>query len=252
MKLQIIETPDYILAVSDEEVKENDLALIPGYVGIVVVGEIDDMPYSKPHRRWYGLTCDTCFDVEEVYQFQKVIAYQPKGNAPELDLPLLPEIVVEDYSLEKAKKFAYSNFENLKDEYPLGKGMITIQDIFDVLEVGVNCGYKFASKAATKAYSEGDLRNAINMGIDMWMNSMTDNSAELTESDYQQIIQSLKQPKTPKWFVAKMEEVCRLMSADIVEKENWTKVENSKSTYQRLKTTTINGKTYLSGTYLYE
>lgn len=90
-KFERVETPDYILAVSDEKVREDDLALIPGYVGIVVVGKIDDMPYSKPHRRWKGLTCDTCFDVDEIYKFQKIIAYQPKGDAPELDLPLLPE-----------------------------------------------------------------------------------------------------------------------------------------------------------------
>jgi hypothetical protein len=35
-----------------------------------------------------------------------LIAYLPKGNAPELDLPLLPEIVVEDDVEKLAEKYA--------------------------------------------------------------------------------------------------------------------------------------------------
>jgi hypothetical protein len=75
-KLKIIEVSDYILAVSDEEIKEGDWV------------------YKIEHSH------TSCFYVnsEELADdynrnsdnYKKIIAYQPKNNAPELDLPLLP------------------------------------------------------------------------------------------------------------------------------------------------------------------
>jgi hypothetical protein len=58
---------------------------------------------------------------------------------------------------------------------------------------------------------------------------------------YDEIIQSLKQPKTPKWFVAEKE--TKYKPKQKIEDPPYEDV---------LKTTTINGKTYLVGTYLYE
>lgn len=52
------------------------------------------------------------------------------------------------YSLEEAKKFAIEKFNSnkLKNKYPRG-GYVKIDDILKVLEVGVECGYKFGQKS---------------------------------------------------------------------------------------------------------
>lgn len=52
------------------------------------------------------------------------------------------------YSLEDAKKFSKEKFnsDSLKNKYPRG-GWVKIDDILSVLEVGVECGYKFANKS---------------------------------------------------------------------------------------------------------
>jgi hypothetical protein len=205
-KFKIVETEEYLLAISDEEIKEGEYCLADIYAsdfyGVVL--------YNGAFAKHY---------------FRKIIAYQPKNNAPELDLPLLPEIVVED------------DAEKLAENYKNKKGSIPTTELEDeIFKLGFKDGYK----AATKVYTEEDLRNAINMGIDLWMNSMTDNSAELTESDYQQIIQSLKQSKTtPKWFVAEIEEQRTATYGGVIVRE--------------LKTTTNSeGKQVLVGTYLFE
>jgi hypothetical protein len=96
-KLQLIETPDYILAVSDEEIKEGDY--IFANQGVHEVTDIKDGDYPYGTLNYRG---------DKIYHrksWKKVVAYQPKGNAPELDLPLLPEMVVED------------NIEKLAEEY---------------------------------------------------------------------------------------------------------------------------------------
>ena len=71
MRLQKIETPDYILWVSDEEIKENDFCYHTGR-NIFLTFE-KKVGWAKE------------FDA-----LVKPIAYQPKNNAAQLDLPLLP------------------------------------------------------------------------------------------------------------------------------------------------------------------
>jgi len=82
MKLQIIETPDYILAVSDEEIKRGDHFYYKHF------GE-DIVTKTTIHSDLVNLNSSDRF-------FKKIAAYQQKGNASELDLPLLPKEVVED------------------------------------------------------------------------------------------------------------------------------------------------------------
>lgn len=114
--------------------------------------------------------------------------------------------------------------------------MYTEEDIINALhsvELRDNKNY-------TKIYSEDDMREAI---AEAW-NSCEDNENNETFTQvFNRILQSLKQPKTPKWFVAEMEEISDNKTNDFGKKQIY---------YQRLKTTTINGKTYLVGTYLYE
>jgi hypothetical protein len=204
MKLQIIETEQYILAVSDEEIKEGDYQLVP------MLSKVEKATKENIHLS---------------YMYYKIIAYQPKGNVPELDLPLLPEIVVED----DVEKLACDWH---KKEYGF---LPQLQVIKAYIE-----GYK----AATKVYSEEDLIRAIAMAkmakthdglidMDAWISNGYEGATPAYTED--EIIQSLKQPKTPKWFVAEME-------------YDLESIDSSKKV-MKLKTTTINGKTYLVGHY---
>lgn len=210
MKLQIIEIKDYILAVSDE-VREGDICL-------------DGLEIFSPYE-----TGDIAID-----KFKKIIAYQPKNNAPELDLPLLPDIIIED-DVEKL-----------------------VEKLFPVLQRSTTFGSKFpwtpyrereafiaGHKAATKIYSEEDLKKAVEMARVTIEYPETETCFRFRISE---IIQTLKQPKTPKWFVAEMKEV---NSKDYHTEVDYRGYSNIDITYD-LKTTTFNDKTYLIGTYLYE
>jgi hypothetical protein len=72
-KFRIIETLDYHFAISDQEVKED-----------VCIRYSQDKPYMARYDK--GIS-------EKQY---RIIGYSPKRNAPKLDLPLFPQIVVED------------------------------------------------------------------------------------------------------------------------------------------------------------
>jgi hypothetical protein len=159
-KFEIVETADYILAVSDEEIQT-------GYYYNDLDNEL---------RKGYA---------EQSYH-TSVIAYAPKGNALELEgLPLLPEMGVED----------------------------------DV-------------------YNEEDLRKALDVVYIDWYQDL--GHTENTKEDYfNRIIQSLRQAKKPKYFVAEME--LNLSGKNALDRASYI-----------LKTTEINGKTYSCGYYLYE
>jgi hypothetical protein len=285
-KFKIIETPDYILAVSDET-RSLDSEKIKNeyYLG----------SDNKIHR---------LNETNLLYFRGKSVAYLPKGNAPELDLPLLPEMVVENYILEDRiycvdvqnyefdtapqtwddKKFileseiqgnVYSikGFITAFNKTEINQDNLIIRFIKDEMVVEDNIekfikkefGFsdemlknwekslssnKYAdygnilnliSKAATKMYSEEDLRKAIqfvtdNYTIDSWQNYDKKSGVNMSSGAIaDKFIQSLKQPK---WFVA----------------EYKTEYTEDGLDYQsdELKTTTINGKTYLVGKYLNE
>jgi len=247
-KFEIIETPDYILAVSDEE------RGVEGYNYNFGLSKINKLTKTYPTHSTEWNFC------------KKIIAYQPKGNAkellfivqygnmtfkelngdgsyyecidckvqtirsgeflksqgielyknaPELDLPLLPEIVIED------------DVEKLAENYKNKKGSIPTTELEDeIFKLGFKDGYK----AATKKYSEDDLRKAFEAGMRF---------VGEDKGSYEEFIQSLKQPK---WFVA-----------EIVSNFPKMPIDGKDFPYvDILKTTTINGKTYLVGTYLYE
>jgi len=84
-KFEIVETPDYLLAVSDE----TPIYPEPYFVSNSLGDRIENAE-TKPS----GI-------------IKKFIAHRPKGNAPELDLPLLPEVSVdlsEPYSEDDMRK----------------------------------------------------------------------------------------------------------------------------------------------------
>jgi hypothetical protein len=74
-KFRIVETEDYILAVSDEE----------------TTGFENNIWVFKNGRFWLW---NNTMALQSNCKPNKVIAYKPKGNTPELDLPLLPEMVI--------------------------------------------------------------------------------------------------------------------------------------------------------------
>jgi len=206
-KLQLIETSDYILALSDEEIKEGDLC----YDVVLKI-------FIASHN-YNGYNRDLC---------KKIIAHLPKNNSPELDLPLLPEIVVEDGEL--LPNFLYKN------EYDCI--LSGVYGDSDVTEEWNNY------KSATKVYSEADLDSIL-----VFIND-EDNHTEgelgnscIDVKTLVNFIKSVKQPKTlPKWFIAEMDcgEVRQCMC------EN-----NSNCLKPVFKTqhTTKNGTTYLVGKY---
>jgi len=238
-KLQIIETSDYILAVSDEEVKlSND------NIGF----------FLRTHSISNNLDIIQNPSFTSNYKYKKIIAYKPKGNAPELDLPLLPplthpnccitkdgdltnmnkgcaernrclEMIVED----DVKKLAY-NYRNT-----VWKGYFGSQ--YKAAEKGFIDGYK----AATKVYSENDLYIAFSVG----RTYEKSNHEGVGQSELIDYIQTLKQPKTPKWFVAEIIDEAVRTKEDV-------NGENAFKYVSKLKTTTINGEIYLVGTYKYE
>jgi hypothetical protein len=215
-KLQLIETQDYILAVSDEKMKEGDTIYASG-------GLWDG---TVTNAKWSDFLVTNCW--------QKIIAHLPKNNTPELNLPLLPQIVVEDdveKLAEKANGYAYYGKPNGEKYLAFNEGFIE------------------GHKAATKVYSEEDMIKFAEYCRDVARREGTygdefTNNWELCKE--QKIVttkglldsfKSFKQPKTPKWFVAEMEDKIALDVHTVTGKE--------------LKITTINGKTYLVGTYEY-
>jgi hypothetical protein len=199
-KFEIIETPEYYLAVSDEGIKRGDYFWKPDM----------NMVFKAEYTPYKGC--------------KKIIAYQPKNNVPELGLPLLPEMVVGD----EVERLAENYINMLIKE---GWDLLIPQHTESFIQ-----GMKMGIKSTTKIYSEEDLRKAIDMCIDLMRDKYTE-----FRTHKETIIQSLKQPKTPTWFVAEYNERCKCginCEFEVCKHES------------KLKTTTINGKTYLVGKYL--
>ncbi len=235
MKLEIIETPDYFF-ITDKSAIE-----IGGY-GIHNNEEYRNK-YWK-HDKFILVKCTESNKVSIQEHWDNIIAYQPKGNELELDLPLLPEIVVED-DVEKLAEL----------KYPIkGGGSMWMPSSHDCNQANKQEGFIEGYKAATKIYSEEDLVKALSESFKA--------SQEGYDISSDEIIQFLKQPKTPKCFVAEMEYYYHsskefYSDAGFVKcsKEQYDSIKDEIPTCPlktELKTETINGKTYLVGTSIVE
>jgi len=223
-KFKIIETDSYILAVSDEEIKDENwvitdlLSIYPSL--IVKVKEEEGILWTMNDDK-----LDVLPDRD-----RKIIAHKPKGNAPELDLPLIPEMVVED----DVEKLAYECFENLKLTNPKG-------GIKEFIRLAVHFGYN-KGKASSKIYSEDDLRKAMKDIVE-WVVLKKPNDFVNVNDKINEIIQSLKQSKTPVWFEAEIVKDCDCFA---------TTFEGCSQCLDYKTTTNSEGKQVLVGTYLYE
>ena len=214
MKLKIIETEDYTLAVEVAfEYKINTLIVANDGSAIAKIVKIKIQHMLAIDVKTNN---ELAIAYHQVDDWSKITAYKSKGNTLELDLPLLPEIVVED-DVEKLAESCAKEAEGIDIPY----------------QNGLFYGFIKGHKAATKVYSEDDLKKAYRAGFEQRGNPKP--------KACENFIQFIKQPK-PKWFVAEKEKPSDSF-------RSWLKTFTEGNTM--LKTTTINGKTYLVGTYLY-
>jgi hypothetical protein len=213
-KFRIVETEDYILAVSNEGPETGDLFLHKTNRDCSIHLCID-----RPAKQ--NVIGDDNVDYF-LGNCKKIAGYKPKNNTPELDLPLLPDMVVED-DVEKLAKVSAE-----KEGYGSN-------DRWDYIN-----GYTKCYESTTKTYSEEDIRKAFKAGMDYQEGGV------ILYPDEEGYIQSLKQP-TPTWFVAEIEEGFVNEFGDFSVSMN--SLQGNVKRTKRLKTTIINGKEYLVGEY---
>jgi hypothetical protein len=178
------------------------------------------------------------------YGDRVIIAHRPLTDAHILEgVPLLPEFSeedsIKDHSLDAAKEFALNHFNGLKSKFPKG-GYITIKSTFDVLKIGVECGHKFGLKQAkeTYKYTEEDLIEVLNLYSNHIQINFCPKGTIHKPIDF---IQSLQQPKLPKYFDCMIEYI-------------HDETVPYPKTLGTIPKTTINsqGQTELVGEYIYE
>jgi len=153
----------------------------------------------------------------------------PLNNNPIIpNLGLFPETIVED--VEKLAEL----------KYPISKGgSMWMPTRFDLNQSYKQEGFVEGYKKATKVYSEEDL-----IEFSIWRSST--NTTEFNKcnniKEQLKLWQSLKQSKTPRFFVVE------IIDTNSYGSEVLTGSYDSGNF--KLKTTTKNGKTYLVGTYL--
>jgi hypothetical protein len=157
MKLKAIPYQSgYIFVDENAEIKEGDYVWYhhpKQDFDMASIHKVINPNYSL-HEPSHRVHFDTGFGVIE--GCKKIIA-----QTPNLNLEGIPFIELEeDCSLEKAKQFAEKYFDSLHAEYPKG-GLVSIKELISVLLVGVECGYKFGTKAQPKQYTEEQVRFAI-------------------------------------------------------------------------------------------
>jgi hypothetical protein len=177
IEYKIVETPEYTLAISDEKIRNGDLCY--------------DSLRKCITKKTDKITCNG-----EIYK--KIIAHLPKGNAKELDLPLLPQMIVED----DVEKLISKHIKDFKHDLKESTSTYIKQNCEGAI-FGLN-RLKEGYKTATKKYTEKDLEKAILIAKEYTLGKGHDYTVE-------EILHFFKFPKTPNAFVAKMEEVCKPM-----------------------------------------
>jgi hypothetical protein len=205
MKHEIIYTKDYALIVSDEKIQEGS------FIYETNVGEVSMVD------KWY---CEILEKGAKVEPFVKVIAHRPLTNAPILGgVPLLPEFSKKDDVEKKSRDFV---------KYVGGSQEQRLAFIDGYLEAKETYKYTVNDMIACWKYASMDKHQIIGDQIG---------------DHYLSFIQSLQQPKRPKYFECEMEQ--------LPSNESFGLDYGSSSLKPK---TTINseGQTELIGTYYYE
>jgi hypothetical protein len=208
MKHEIIYTEYYALIVSDEKVVEGDTLFCTEIKNLMIGG------ITSGQLRYLD---------SEI--FKKVIAHRPLTDAPILEgVPLLPEFDESD----KVEKLAYNWFVTADKK----------STIFDLGWVNIfTAGYNEAKE--TYKYTEEDIQKAFIAGEERIINKP--NSSEL--DDFTNFIQSLQQPKRPKYFKCEMEQLPSNESFGL---------DYGSFNLKPKTITNSQGQTELIGTYYYE
>jgi hypothetical protein len=175
MRHKIIYTDNYALIVGDEEIK-------------------DVRPFMGKYHLEDGLTINKFPDyLTDLGACKLIIAHRPLTDAPVLEgVPLLPEFGKK----EDAEKLAYNWFVTADKK----------NTIFDLGWVNIfTAGYKKAKE--TYEYTEDDLENTIKCLLRaINEHNEVDKPTNFIWRDwYKKHIQSLQQPKRPKYFECEME-----------------------------------------------
>jgi hypothetical protein len=170
MKVEIIYTDDYALIVSDEKIVEGS------FIYETNIGEVSKVD------KWY---CEILEKGAKVEPFVKVIAHRPLTDSPILEgVPLIPPF---SRCQEDGAENAVMEFKKVYG--PLGATDYELS--------AFSKGYNKAKE--TYKYTEEDLRKAIEMAI------TSKYEYKLEFYNQNEIIQSLQQPKRPKYFECEME-----------------------------------------------
>jgi hypothetical protein len=216
MKHNIIKTENYLLVVDDSKIKQNDF-----FYG-VADGSIK--PFIEIADETTVEIVTWQLNVVGKSPNKKIAAHLPLNNSSVLEgVPLLPPLEndVERLAMESwiSDKYNEELFEN-------GKGAYC-------------AGFWEGFKAATKVYSEEDLRKAIDMARETL--EYDENRGWYNTKSEDKIIQSLQQPKMPVAFECEIFEAKDLKSVD----GDWLKLGQPKTT------TNPQGQTVLAGKYIY-
>jgi len=175
MKLQIIETDQYWLAVSDEEIKEGDYGVgfatgIKGHGGRYFLFKHDGSVEAK---------------LNVLAKAQKVINHLPLNDSPILEgVDLLPELG--DIDIEYIVKDVCGYDKNT---------LLPIND--SEVNTALECLKRYQVMCR---YNEDDLRKAIDIGYKLARLNLYEADGSL-QPKIEEYIQSLKQPRVPKFFI---------------------------------------------------
>jgi len=186
MKHEIIYTEHYAVIVSDEKIIERDWFF--NGEDILQVSEITD------------IIIDTEGQWSEIKTSKKIIAHRPLTDAPILEgVPLLPKFTQENDVEKLTEKIYPTKGWNDWDE--------TIHEI-SLKQIAFKVGYNKAKE--TYKYTEEDLRNMLELTICATVSNIDspifDLSIQKNRVKYiDEILQSLQQPKRPKYFECEIE-----------------------------------------------
>lgn len=122
---------------------------------------------TKIEKGIFGVNGKSEFNIDNPKHIALLVSFYGKhiiyAQSTNLSLPNILYVEIEedgkDWSLDSAKDFALTFIKGTAKKYPKG-GHVTTDLIKHVLIAGVECGYKYGTKASAKKYTEGGVRRA--------------------------------------------------------------------------------------------